>query len=491
MKRKRPIFHLYILGHIADITQPQFFITFAEFQGARAIERIQVNRPQVERLAENIRNLRAFIEAGFPPFERTSLEQLGSELFDLIIRGNVKRLFDRATGPNQEILPFEIYLEDFGIASWPWEYLYDSSTRVFLCQEFHPISRGIFSLSSWKLFPPKEEKVRILLLIGVLPDDPGTTPEEEIKWIQEVFNSELATETVDIKIMQAIEPIELRRELQTNTYDILHFFGHARFDDNRKEGYLKLERPNTEPHKFYANDFSQLLSGRNIRLVFLNACETARSAQNSDPARSSIAAAILERGIPAVIATQFSIPDTSAHFLSSMVYNALVTGKPLVEAMLDGRQAMSHAEKGQFFDWGIPVLYSSDPELVIFPQAKDKQQPKWVKGFERASKSSSMIKKLREIIVTGGPSIIVERTAQSPNKDKAKVRVALVDLDSKAGFLPELIEAANLVQFYYDFQVAYLPLPSGAIRIDFEKGKAPPQIFLPRIDKYFSTKPKD
>lgn len=86
------------------------------------------------------------------------------------------------------------------------------------------------------------------------------------------------------------------------------------------------------------------------------------SAPTENPARSSIAAALLDRGIPAVVASQFSLPDNSAHFLASTIYNALLTGKPIGDAIRDGRNAVSFADAAKFFDWGIPVLYSTNAQ---------------------------------------------------------------------------------------------------------------------------------
>jgi len=67
----------------------------------------------------------------------------------------------------------------------------------------------------------------------------------------------------------------------------------------------------------------------------------------------------------------------------------------------------------------------------------------------------------------------------------AKVKVALIDLDAKVGFLPDLVNVANNSQSYYSFQVTYMPLPSGVIRNDFDNGMAPPQIYLPRLEESF------
>ncbi|MEW6731257.1 MAG: CHAT domain-containing protein [Acidobacteriota bacterium] len=481
MANRSSIFRLYLLGQLSGQSEP--LITMAEFHGGRVVERILLAQTQVQELTQNIQDLRGFIEAGYPVFEEPALKRLGSKLFEIIIREKVRDLFLTAAGEIQGDLPLEIFLEDFFIASWPWEYLYDPTKKLFLCQEFYPISRGIFKLDLDKSLSAPKGKINILLVIGALPDDSEATPLEEIKIVQEVFNSYLASNDVTVKILQGCEPIALQKELQTNHYHILHFFGHAGYDLAKKEGYIKLSRPGSEPYRFYANNFGQLLAKQKIRLVFLNACETARAALSETPARSSVAAALVDRGVPAVIATQFSLPDNSSHFLSSAIYNALVSGKSLTNALRDGRQAMTFSEKSQFFDWGIPVLYSSDPEITIFPRSKNQPEPSWLLDFENALKIPQAITALTSPRVDNGPTITVARTVQPSHRNNAQVRVALIDINAKVGFLPDIVEAANQAQDYYDFQVSYAPIPAGTIKLE-QKQNLHPYLYLPPLEDY-------
>ncbi len=328
MTAKRPTLRLSILGGLADQPQPQTLIIFAEFQDNLVVERVQLIQQQVDGLTKKILNLRGYIEGEFPPFEEPSLKQFGGELLDWVIRGKVKRLFDMATeqsmvaSKKERSLPLEIFVEDFDIAGWPWEYLYDSANKMFICQEFHPISRGIFTFIPRKAFPPKKGKVRILLVIAVPPDEPLTTPGEEVRLIEEVFERVSAKNVIEIIPLLAASPSDLEGKIRSGNYDVVHFFGHGGFDTIKREGYLNFKRSSTSHTRVYANIFGQMLAEHGIRLVFLNGCETARSHQKEDPARSSVAGALLDRGIPAVIANQFSMIDNSSHYLSSTIYSA-------------------------------------------------------------------------------------------------------------------------------------------------------------------------
>jgi hypothetical protein len=154
------------------------------------------------------------------PLLEPLLVELGSKLFDLVIRGHVRSLFDMATGQREGFLPLELFLEDYTIAGWPWEYLYDSTNQMFICQEFHPISRGIFGFFPGAALTTPRRKVRVLLLLGVRRDDPETTPEEEVKWIREV-DAGLATDAVAAEGHASPARVSWK-ELEPGRYDIVH-----------------------------------------------------------------------------------------------------------------------------------------------------------------------------------------------------------------------------------------------------------------------------
>src|SRR5262249_15750602 len=174
---------------------------------------------------------------------------------------------------------------------------------------------------------------------------------------------------VEMKFLRAIGLKELDEELADNRYDVFHFFGHAGLDAERDEGYLIFDRgPDMKKKKYYAGDLGPSLANKGLRLAFLNACETAVAGAEVDPAGRALAATLLGYGIPAVIATQFLMPDNSAHFLAEQIYRALLRGLTIVESMREGRQSMKYSDDDRHPDWGIPVLYSSCPDLILFPR---------------------------------------------------------------------------------------------------------------------------
>ena len=593
MPLQRSSFRLHILGKRPELT------ILAEFNGSRIAEHITIDRNETDWLINSIRNLRAFIESSFPKLKNDDLIELGSKLFDLIFRRQVQRLLDRATDKNGQIRPCEIFVEDFEIAEWPWEFLYDRGSGRFLCQELHPISRGIFSLDVHDKLDPMTGDVRMLLITGIKSGDARLKPEQEIDRIREIFNDRTKSK-VELEVLRPKDLTQIQQKLTDEKFEIVHFFGHGQMDPDNQEGYLKFEQEQGEPLRCSAGIFARMLANKNLRLVFLNACESARTDPSIGPVRSSVAAALLDRGVPAVIASQYSIASDNAHCLSATIYRHLRRGDPLADAMIAGRQAMSLVNKQIFCDWGVPVLYTSDPDMIIFPppsdggttvllkpdgdddrkgmtiikagttkhgtslvfntklqtfeappsdlsqealndldvspyllEAKVKETvPKlkvmldYVHPNLPATSAKSLLSKAgafafeanksmmdhiklqkagQNLLVTankiGGEAAPVAKIANDVLKTFSilehaskppKIRlnsVAFVDLDAKVSFLPDLVKAVNEAQSFYQFQLNFIPVPSGTIQPGDDNAFTEPQMFLPRIEPHLSQTP--
>jgi len=205
---------------------------------------------------------------------------------------------------------------------------------------------------------------------------------------------------------------------------------------------------------------------------------------SENPARSSIAGALVNAGIPAVVASQFSLPDNSAHFLAATIYNTLLTGRPIGDAIRDGRNVMCFGERATYLDWGIPVLFSTDPSQIIL--ARDVSVPSWSSKFSTAAENSELLDLMATNEIPMGPSLVAERSSPEHRKN-SKYKIAIIDIDAKVGFLPDLAQESNRVQDYYDFQVCYMPIPSGYARTDISDSA---QTFVPRLSHVFSSTPQ-
>jgi hypothetical protein len=164
--------------------------------------------------------------------------------------------------------------------------------------------------------------------------------------------------------------------------DVFHFSGHGDFatemgpvfGEQEGVGYIILADQDNRAVPVPGDRLVELLREHGIRLVTLGACETAE--RDIFNAWSSVAAALLKGRIPSVIAMQFRVQDDFAAAFMAAVYQALVVGTTIDEAVFSGRaaiRALSYGARADARDWGTPVLYSRVPGGCLFPPVEDEE----------------------------------------------------------------------------------------------------------------------
>ena len=101
-----------------------------------------------------------------------------------------------------------------------------------------------------------------------------------------------------------------------------------------------------------------------MRLAFLNACETALTTETSPFA--NVAGALVKLGVPAVVASQYSISDKAAISFASKFYQALAEFHSLETAVAEGRKAVMFATDLNAMDWGVAALFMRTQDGVLF-----------------------------------------------------------------------------------------------------------------------------
>ena len=171
------------------------------------------------------------------------------------------------------------------------------------------------------------------------------------------------------------------RGLDDGQRDIFHFSGHGdvaeemdpqRFGVLIGEGMIVLGDEHNHAAPLCAGRLAQMLCSRSIRLVVLGACHSAWR-PSADP-WGSVARSLLDVGIPAVVAMQFTVSDKMAAAFSAAFYTALLPGNPIDYAVAAARSAMFQASQDDHAnnrDWGVPVLYLRAPNGQIFSPIAD------------------------------------------------------------------------------------------------------------------------
>jgi hypothetical protein len=150
--------------------------------------------------------------------------------------------------------------------------------------------------------------------------------------------------------------------------DVFHFAGHGVFEQTglgarpgalTGQGSLVLMNAAGGPAPMAADQLAVNLRGRGVQVVVLGACETGK--RDEEQAWSGVAAALMEAGIPAVVAMQFRVWDDAAIAFARALYGALAAGLSLDEAVSLGRLQvfnLVHPRRDGFWrEWGVPVLY--------------------------------------------------------------------------------------------------------------------------------------
>ena len=296
--------------------------------------------------------------------ERGLLETFGGQLFQAAFSGPVReclgrsRLVSENTGAGLRI---RLRLPP-ALANIPWEYLYDREYGFIALSPETVLVRYVEMPAPVQPFPVSPP-LRILAMISAPSDVPGLQGEEEWGKLNDALIDLTHRGMVQVDRLETGTLAALQRPLRLREYHVLHFVGHGGWDEDAQDGALALEDAGGTTRLVTGRDLGLMIRGhRSLRLVVLNACEGARSAQD-DPF-GGVAQALVRQGIPAVIAMQFEISDPAALVFSQSFYQAIADDLPIDVAMVEARRAMfAH---GNEVEWATPVLYLRSPDGRVF-----------------------------------------------------------------------------------------------------------------------------
>ena len=300
--------------------------------------------------------------------ERRLLEDFGGQLFQAVFSGPVRECLGRSrlAAENRDT-GLRIRLRLPGVlANIPWEYLHDPGYGFLGLSPETALVRYLEMPSSVRPFPVSPP-LRILAMISAPTDVPGLEGEEEWSKLTGALDDLIRGGLVEVDRLEAGTLAALQRPLRSREYHVLHFIGHGGYDEDAQDGALALEGADRKTRLITGRDLGMMIRGhRSLRLVVLNACEGARSAQD-DPF-GGVAQALVRQGIPAVIAMQFEISDPAALVFSQSFYQAIADGLPVDVAMVEARRAMF--AEGNEIEWATPVLYLRSPDGRVFTKGR-------------------------------------------------------------------------------------------------------------------------
>jgi len=288
------------------------------------------------------------------------LRELGRDLFETLLPGDVRRLYDTARalqrGRSLDVV-FTSMLD--WVADKPWELAFDPSRREFLATSSVNLVRNAFTAVPADAPARGRGRLRILAVVsqprGTVPLDAKT----ETTDIRKAFRPLIAAGRAEVEVLTKATAGRLQRRLAKGGVDVVHFVGHGDFDEKEREGSLLLEDDQGRPRRLGAEALRQVLGGRGLRLVFLNACETGRGGRVEW--NRGLAPALVAAGLPAVVANQYPVLDTAATAFAGELYAQLAAGRALGDAAREARVAVSRDLGPAALDWAVPVVFARDP----------------------------------------------------------------------------------------------------------------------------------
>lgn len=263
-------------------------------------------------------------------------------------------------------LRLRIRTQDAACAALPWELLRDKARRVFLAQDpSTPVVRylhGPVPLSTRRLADP--------LSILALSAQPTSLPDLTAT----PFPAGSSAGSLALRRGDHLQARQIKSLLLKHRPHILHFDGHALWDEIAGQGMLLLEDSLGNPDPLAGEILAKLLRGHGVGLVVLNACETA---QGGDDPWAGLAQGLVLAGVPAVVAMGSEVKDRAAATFAESFYTALSVGQPVDRAITHARLAMAALPTVRPGEWLIPALFLrvADGQLWEVPEAPPQAQP--------------------------------------------------------------------------------------------------------------------
>ena len=330
---------------------------------------------------------------------------IGKDLFNEIFHNkedktkSAIRFYERAM-ENPAICQIIIQADHVNGWSLPWELLHDPAYG-HLAQKVAGFVRSQpdTHTNSKPIRIKDASKINILMIVSRPDGREDPVPFQSMaRPLLKIFQSHKAPIHVDLLRPPTFEKLQQVLSEKTGFYQILHFDGHGEFSQSIRDnsntflseeefpGQLVFRKTGGGPDMVSGAKLGQLLSEKGVPIVILNACQSGMS--DPDSLYPSVGGELIKSGALGVVAMSYSVfVDTAVEFIIK-VYESLINGKTLSQAVTVARNALAEQDKRDspiglipLQDWIVPVLFQSG-EVQLFPSSvkKLKLDPGITKG---------------------------------------------------------------------------------------------------------------
>lgn len=310
-------------------------------------------------------------EAKEPEERFNRLREYGHRLYQTIFTSDIQEIWSDHKRYNEfSVLCIRIAPEANELEAIPWETLFDG--EEFIAAGIRTtISRLPLDVTPQAALPAVPLPVKMLALVSSpidLADSARLQMEREQEILLEAINDPAGQGRLRVDFEDEAKLEILESSLET-PYQIFHFTGHGLAPEDGGGLLLEDARGNSVAASVTEVVSSLRVGERHLRLVVLSGCQTARTLNVAG--FRDLARGLLRYGVPAVIAMQFSISDSSGLRFAEKFYTRLATGHSLELALHAARRALWLSDDLYLrADALAPVLLTANGDCLQTTQAE-------------------------------------------------------------------------------------------------------------------------
>lgn len=349
--------------------------------------------------------------------------------------------------------------------------------------------------------PDFEQPLRVLMVIATPTDQDRLELTNEVEQLQNELHPPsmrsgrgyniLPKQQLDVQLTVLKQPgrAELTQALEQGNYQALHYAGHSNLGNAGGDLYL-VSRQTGLTERISGEDLAGLLSNNGVKLAVLNSCRGAYAHSSGAEMgwhEQNLAQALVNRGIPGVIAMAERIPDNVAITFTQLLYRNLKQGNPIDLSLNRTRQGLISAHGSHYSYWALPILYMQpgfDGYLASKPGTDNSALDKLLSESESALKALEQPAALSEVSDAPGPD------STAVGKIDSKIDSDQVDLDN----LVETVELDEFLRYDDDSDDSTVPelveklsQPSASDQVmlaDVDESLIPETLETPGLDLY-------
>ncbi len=355
--------------------------TYADLE-IRILEKQDKGYP-VELTLNSERELgRGYLDPGFLPWvPSASPTEDGERLFEWLLADEALKMAWAGVRGERPLCCLRLRLDSSApeLHPIPWELLRDAGRGAgdlahdLAANIATPFSR--YLAGKWRPGSPIVKRPIKILVAIANPQDLDKYDLIAVNEDEEWTLLEEATADLDVELTRLPQPCTLsalEAELKKG-YHILHIIGHGNYSQKQEEAVLFMADDENHTHLIHEGAFAAILARQlsdtdtsaegKLRLVFLASCQTAT--RSTADAFRGFAPALVQAGVPAVLAMQDKIPVETARRFAQTFYRQLLQHGQVDLASNEARSALM---TGEFLGTSIPALFMRLRSGLLFGQ---------------------------------------------------------------------------------------------------------------------------